>query len=70
MKFNISRLHTQSGIVQLSGELEKTASGIALHYRCVSLMGTDGWFSLDLTNEHTQQFLCDIEQEVIAHLGD
>ena len=65
MNFNISRIHTQQGIFQLSGKaLEKQ-----INIEKLFMMGSDGWFELDLSQEKVQLLLTLIKTELLVHLN-
>ncbi|MBQ4892210.1 hypothetical protein A9267_19510 [Shewanella sp. UCD-FRSSP16_17] len=69
--FNISRLHTEVGIVQLNGHWvpnpdyeQKTA----LHINRLSQLSTDGWVELDINHNGNIKFIQQLQPFVVQHL--
>jgi len=65
MKFEISRIHTKSGIFRLSGILE---NGDSLRFKTVELMGTDGWRNFDFESSSGQTLMSEIREELLDFL--
>ncbi|MGS0675106.1 hypothetical protein [Shewanella sp. 0m-4] len=63
--FSISRLSTSIGIVKLQGEIQQAKTITMTQF---SIMGTDGWFELDLTHQDSQNLINQIQAEIVAHL--
>lgn len=68
MEFEISRIHTHSGIFRLSGQLFSTGCESRVAFKKVEFMGTDGWRNLDLESTSGKEILAKIRSEVISHL--
>lgn len=62
--FDISRIHTSQGILQLSGYF----SAIHLSTTTLLMMGTDGWFELDLQQDNVKTLVETVQQEIISYL--
>lgn len=63
-KFDISRLHTSQGIFQLHGYF----SASDINVEKLSMMGSDGWFELNLEKDNVKALILTLKKEFISHL--
>lgn len=60
---SISRLVTPSGTFRLEGQLTENQK---VELNQIDMMGTDGWFSLDLNNLQVQSVVKDITPAILT----
>ncbi|PKF61246.1 hypothetical protein CW745_11480 [Psychromonas sp. psych-6C06] len=64
--FHISRLTTNQGTFQITGQNNR----VSFNIKRLLMMGTDGWVELDLDKQKVQQLILLISENITNHLGD